>query len=287
MKTKSNEFIIGIVVLSAFSILLFSIIWLGKSNFLSKGININLIVENANGIQKGDEVYFRGVKIGSVFDEIITNGGIILKLKIEKFIPIPKDSKFEITDFSLISGKAIEITPGISDINLKSNDTVVGNVVYNVNQAISSLKDLYPKIDKVLINLDSLTNQDTKNKVEFTLKNFDLLISHIKSQIDGNLNDILLNVNDITANNKKSIDTLMGSLHNNSAELSQFLILSSKTVEQIGQLIDNINQGKGSLGNFVVNDSLYINLNHSIMSLDSLITDIKQNPKKYLSIKVF
>jgi ABC-type transporter Mla subunit MlaD len=56
MNTKQNEFVIGLSISIALFILIFSVLWLGKANFFSKGMQLNLIVENADGIQKGDEI---------------------------------------------------------------------------------------------------------------------------------------------------------------------------------------------------------------------------------------
>ena len=287
MNTRQNEFVIGIIISSAIVLLFAATLWLGKSNFLAKGMQLNLIVENADGIQKGDEIYFRGVKIGNVTESSIIIDGVLLNLKIDELDKIPIDSKFEISDFSLISGKAIQINPGVSEKYLQPGDTINGSAAYSVNQAIETIKNLSPKIEKVLANLDALTGESVKDKVELTLNNLNGTILKLKNEVDGNLKNILTNVNEITSDNKSSIDSLFRSLNNNSIELSKFLNKSSAAVEQLNSLLTSINEGKGSLGGIVNNDSLYHNLNHSIASIDSLVSDIKQNPKKYINVSVF
>ena len=287
MTTKQNEFIIGIIISFAVILLIAVTLWLGKSDFFAKGMQLNLLVENADGIQKGDEIFFRGVKIGNVLESSIIRNGVLLNLKIDELDKIPIDSKFEISDFSLISGKAIQINPGVSNKYFQPGDTVLGIAAYGVNQAIASIKDITPKIEKVLSNLDALTGNEVKDKVELTLNNLNGTILQLKNEVDGNLNNILTNVNEITSKNKSSIDSLFLSLNNNSVELSKFLNKSSAAVEQLNSLLTSINEGKGSLGGIVNNDSLYHNLNHSIASIDSLVSDIKQNPKKYINVSVF
>ncbi len=287
MNTRQNEFIIGLSISIAIVILISTTMWLGKSDFFSKGMQLNLIVENAEGIQNGDEIFFRGVKIGNVLGNSIIRDGVLLKLKIDELDKIPRDSRFEISDFSLISGKAIQITPGILGRYFQPGDTVSGTAAYGVNQAIAVIKDLSPKIDKVLSNLDALTGKDVKERVDITLNNLNTTILQLKNQVGGNLKNILANVNEITSNNKGNIDSLIISLNSNSNDLTKFLDKSSSAVEQINLLLTSLNEGKGSLGGIVKNDSLYKNLNHSITSIDSLISDIKQNPKRYINVSVF
>ena len=215
MNTKQNEFIIGIIISFAIVLLVTATLWLDKTSFFTKGMQLNLIVQNADGIQKGDEIFFRGVKIGNVFESSIVKDGVLLQLKIDELDRIPIDSKFEISDFSLISGKAIEVTPGISKQYFQPGDIVKGSAAYGVNQAIASIKNLTPKIDKVLSNLDALTGNEVKDKVELTLNNLNSTILQLKNQVDGNLKNILSNVNEITSNNNGNIDSLFLSLNNN------------------------------------------------------------------------
>ncbi|MDP2723851.1 MAG: MCE family protein, partial [Bacteroidales bacterium] len=52
-------------------------------------------------------------------------------------------------------------------------------------------------------------------------------------------------------------------------------------------LLQSIQDGKGTLGQLMVNDSLYNQLTNSAASLDSLLLDVKANPKRYVKFSVF
>lgn len=60
----------------------------------------------------------------------------------------------------------------------------------------------------------------------------------------------------------------------------------SATLSKIDTTIDKVNSGQGTIGQLFVNPSLYENLNGSTASLHDLLTAIRKNPKKYLSIKL-
>ena len=51
--------------------------------------------------------------------------------------------------------------------------------------------------------------------------------------------------------------------------------------------MDNMNNGKGTAGQLLTNDSLYTNLNNSLESLNALLEDMKANPKRYVHFSVF
>ena len=45
-----------------------------------------------------------------------------------------------------------------------------------------------------------------------------------------------------------------------------------------------INEGQGTLGKLVKDDSLYVNLNKATKDLDLLLEDLRVNPNRYLSL---
>jgi len=59
------------------------------------------------------------------------------------------------------------------------------------------------------------------------------------------------------------------------------------TLEETKVLLEGINRGKGTAGQLITNDSLYRNLTASLASLDILLKDLKENPKKYVHFSVF
>jgi phospholipid/cholesterol/gamma-HCH transport system substrate-binding protein len=63
----------------------------------------------------------------------------------------------------------------------------------------------------------------------------------------------------------------------------------SGTLAQVNSLVSNINEGHGTLGKLATDDALYSNLNKLLMASTDLVTTIRSDPKKYLTIhmKIF
>jgi phospholipid/cholesterol/gamma-HCH transport system substrate-binding protein len=59
------------------------------------------------------------------------------------------------------------------------------------------------------------------------------------------------------------------------------------TLENTALILEKMNNGEGTTGQLLTNDSLYINLNNSVASLDSLLKDLKANPKRYVHFSLF
>lgn len=61
------------------------------------------------------------------------------------------------------------------------------------------------------------------------------------------------------------------------------------TVTQLDTLLSNVNAGKGTIGKLATDDQAYANLNKLLVSSNDLVTTIRSDPKKYLTIhmKIF
>jgi phospholipid/cholesterol/gamma-HCH transport system substrate-binding protein len=88
----------------------------------------------------------------------------------------------------------------------------------------------------------------------------------------------------------------MGKTFKNLGEISDTLAAADlygsvtrlkSSLEKASTMIDNMNNGKGTAGQFLTNDTLYANLSASIESVNVLLKDIKENPKRYVHFSVF
>jgi phospholipid/cholesterol/gamma-HCH transport system substrate-binding protein len=61
------------------------------------------------------------------------------------------------------------------------------------------------------------------------------------------------------------------------------------TVDKLDTLLGGVNSGKGTLGKLATDDAAYTNLNKLLSSSTDLVTTIRSDPKKYLTIhlKIF
>jgi phospholipid/cholesterol/gamma-HCH transport system substrate-binding protein len=55
----------------------------------------------------------------------------------------------------------------------------------------------------------------------------------------------------------------------------------------VHKLLSNLESGEGTLGKALKDDSLYNQLVSATVNLDSLITDFKKHPKKYVKLSIF
>ena len=105
------------------------------------------------------------------------------------------------------------------------------------------------------------------------------------------LASIIANIESITANvadNNAEITTIIKNFSNISDSLAKADVLSiiedaESVVTRVDAVMQKIDNGEGTLGMLVHNDTLYTNLENVTYNLNRLIVDLRANPKRYLS----
>jgi len=58
-------------------------------------------------------------------------------------------------------------------------------------------------------------------------------------------------------------------------------------LDELEVILAKINEGEGTLGMLMHNDTLYMELNKSAEELNLLLKDIRENPKRYVKFSLF
>lgn len=314
----SKEFIIGIVVVLTIAILYMGVNYLKGINLLSKQLRFYAVYENVAGLTASNAVTLNGYKIGIVSDVGMNpngDGSVIVEVVInDSELNVPVDTKLEIFDADLFGGKGIRIMLGESAVLAANKDTLNGEIALglteSIKQEIEPLKrktsELFAGIDSVITSLNSVlgsANQgDGLSSVFDDLKNTISNLESTSSQLDNllennsdRLTSIFSNVESISSNLKNNNESLTNAIKNISTlsdtlakmELASTVLRVNKAMESFEGVMTKVNEGTGTLGQLVNNDSLHTELVNASHSLDLLLTDMREHPKRYVHFSVF
>jgi len=313
----TKEVKLGIVVTAALALFIFGFNFLKGRNIFSNPKIVYAVYTHIDGLVEANPVLVNGFKVGHVQDiEMLpdTSGKIIVTFVInDKNARIPKNSVAKIISSDLLGSKAVQIVFGNGASFVQSGDTMSAGTEDNlkdaVNKQIQPLKDkaenLISSIDSVMIVVQSVFNKGTTTNIsksvesirqslqnfEHTSQNLDLLVSSEK----GKLSVIFSNIESIStnlANNNKKLTNMMNNFSSISDSLAKANLKSSIdnaniALNNAAEIMKKINQGKGSMGMLVNNDTLYNKLQASADQLDKLFEDIREHPKRYVHFSVF
>lgn len=73
----------------------------------------------------------------------------------------------------------------------------------------------------------------------------------------------------------------------NKMQLASTIASTNKTLLELNKSLAQINNGNGTVGKLLYNDSLYTYLSNSSRDLDKLLVDLKERPKRYVHFSLF
>ena len=251
--------------------------------------------EQVNGLQEAAAVVLRGVKIGQVTDiEINTEkGGVDVRMSVDSHYDIPVNSQAMMFSAGLMGGKSIEIVLGDAAEMLKNGDTIEGGSTPDMFEAIGSeLGDIKVRVTALLDNLNN-TVTGVDSLIDNNAKNITTAISNLqKIMADLERSNIVANVDGICAslnNTMPKIEGMVTDLQSVTASLreNESGKKLATAVAEVNALLAKLNSGNGTVGKLVADEKLYTQLAEASQNLSALLADLKENPSRYINIKVF
>ncbi|MBU3927445.1 MAG: MCE family protein [Bacteroidetes bacterium] len=269
-----------------------------------------------NGLVNANPVMINGLRVGKVKDIYFNpdmSGRIIVSFTLSNDFPVPVNSVARIFSSDLMGSKAIDLVLGDSKQFALDGDTVKSQVeaglMAEVNAQVQPIKkkaeDLLASMDTLVVAFQSIFNESARdnlkesfNNIRMTFENLENATGNIDNLVvteSGRISSILIRLDSlalILSQNKQNFNQIISNFKLISDSLAQSDIPATfsninTTLADMQKLLSSIEQGKGTLGQLMVNDSLYNQLNNSAASLDSLLKDIRENPKRYVKFAVF
>lgn len=297
MKKISKELIIGLSVIIALLILFFGINYLKGINLFKASNYYYASYTDVAGLAQSAPVTVNGFKVGLVREveyEYDNPGHVKVELSLDRKLRLPHGTTAVLATDML----------GTSSIELKMGDGSgfyeVGDKIPTANAAglMSSISgELMPGITNILPKVDSLLTAITlvvsDPALLQTVKRLDAISANLdrttallsKSMavmpaVTSEASATLTNVKEISGN----LATFTGSL--NELPIDSTFNNIHALSEELNTLARELNSPNSTLGLLLHDPELYRNLNASVASLDSLLIDVKRNPKRYISIKL-
>lgn len=294
--------IVGFVVLFQFM--------KGRSLFTTDNI-FYAKYDNVEGLAQSAPVSINGLKVGQV-DKIIPNTSkdgkidFLVKITVDNNFEFSKNSTLEIFEPGLMSGKEMRINLMYGGPTAKDGDTLkgafklgtLGSLSSQVGPVKDQLQTVLHRVDSLMSNANQLVNAQNREEIRLLLANLNKtvgalqttagsinsLVGHNDPKLQKVLDDASLTMQsgkvtlDKYGNLAESIDT---------QKLNATIANLDATVGKLNEVVAGINNGQGSLGKLMKDEELYNNLNSASNNLNSLIEDVKANPKKYVNFSVF
>lgn len=269
-------------------------------NYL-KGVNLFAPVkyyvgtfENVRELTVQAPVYVRGYKVGQV-DKIVYDftkeKAFDITISVDKHVQVIEGSQMVLVSDGLMGGKAISLeipaVPVEKDKIYATGSQLPTTVEAGLfdkleNELIAKLNTLLAHADSLVVGIDE---QLTGNEIKKTLAN----VEQISSQLKVSAHDIQKLTHEQLPGVMNGANKAIVGLNDVIRDVKEADI--QNTIAKVDTMVGNINtmvtSKDGTLGLLLNDKTMYQNINATIVSADSLITDLKAHPKRYVHFSLF
>lgn len=313
----SHEVRVGLAVFVGVLIIVVAIMTVGgQQGFLADRYHLRLLMTRVEGLQTGAPVRLAGVHVGTVtsvkFSPDVRENRIIVELEIDAKVKnrIRKDSIAHIGTLGLLGDKYVGITLGSPDQpRLEDGDFLQaaepldveklideGVAAFNLlKRSLSTVDEIVTKINTGKGTLGLLLNDPSMYvDVKALVRISSSILAYIRSG-EGTAARLFTDPQLYTRLTAllASGEALADSVRHGRGSAAR-LVQDPALYQELMTLTKNLNliagrleKGQGSLGLVMNDDLLYRRLNTLTASLDSLVTDLKTNPSRYLKVELF
>ena len=173
-----------------------------------------------------------------------------------------------------------DIKPGLTELINRQ----IAPLQAKISSMLSSADSLFLGVSNVLDNNTQINLKTTLQNLSNTTQNLNEASYSLIKILDDNQNNLkktFLNF----ANTSANLKTITDSISNVNIELtiSQF----NNTLKGLNSIVSSIDSGNGTLGKLVNDEYLYKSLINASEELESLISDLKKHPKRYVNLSIF
>jgi len=289
VKTEVKIGLVGVIALIA--------LFLGM-NFL-KGMDIfhpsakhYITFSNTKGLAKSSSVFADGFKVGIVSNihfDYNHPGKVVVEISADKGLRIPKGSTAQL-DEALLGGCTLNM---LLATNLREafhpGDTIPGNdvsgLMAKVGGMVPQLEEVVAKVDTLVATLNLLLSNPALPLIIENVHEVTENLNHSSEQLNHLLRNDIPQLTGTFTQAGKNVTQLTNKM--NQLDLQATLDSVNQTISSVHAMMEQIQSPEGTLGKLMSDPELYNNLNHTVQSADSLVTDLKAHPKRYVHFSVF
>lgn len=307
-----RQYTIALVALAGIAMLVFGLNFLKGRDLLHSRNVYYAVYPDVLGINDATPVLYNGYKVGQVLGAAMLpdgSGRIVVAMQVnEPLLKLTKDSKAELFSADIFS-RAVRITLGNGPPAQRGDTLLSGaelSFTESVGEQIDPLKRkaeaMLASVDSVLTDLQLVLNESARadidasfNNLRSILENFNATTAKLDALIASEsvrISSILANVDKVSGNladNNDHLTNILANMDSATAVLAQGRLENmmadlESTSKQLKETMSKLNEGEGTLGKLIADDSLYVNLNAATHQMDLLLEDLRINPNRYLSI---
>jgi phospholipid/cholesterol/gamma-HCH transport system substrate-binding protein len=272
----SSEMLVGILVLIGIILLFYMSFRIGKFGvFGQQGYEVMVGLDNANGLDPRSPVHIAGVEVGKIKTIKLDGYKALATLLIKKEINIPVDSKAAVKTQGTLGDRYIEIIPGTGQTYLAAGDRINDIIIAaDLDEVFTQVSVAAKNFGETLNDFKGIIGETEKVNIKKSLENIQTVSGDFKTLVATNKDNIGRIVN--------NLETISNDIENGKGTIGKLVkdetlyndakdvVASLKTVSK------DIEQGRGTLGKLAKDEELYNDARNAVDNIKEITDGIKK-----------
>lgn len=316
MTKQRDEVVVGIFTLVAIVVAISGTLWLARRGFSKSYVEYTRFAWGQN-VKPGQPVNLAGVQVGFVDAVDLDETGFLkVRLSIDNSRKIPAGTTATVTNEGFFGDKSISLTPCTASPAAVTADTsapiarpftstchfngflAAGDTI-PAGRAAPSMDMLLMRADSVSVALSDVAKtariefvqQGGLEDLRKTLASTNALMVQLANVAAEQSRGLTLTMNAlrgrVQAIDSTAIDSTVRNMQTTTRNLTTLTSNLDSTSRKLNAVMTQLQTGDGTAAKFLNDPGVYNNLRELLGRMDSLVTDIKANPKRYINVKVF
>lgn len=288
---------VGLFAAVAIVLLYFGFNFLKGIDFFASTTKYYAIYENVDNLAVSNPVQVSGFAVGRVSRiKIMPNREhtVLVEIDIDSDIKLG-DSTKAILDSELLGSKYILLSIGDVKEPLKAGDTIYSEVAKGMFDVLtetaepvaSNVQSTLRKFNLVIENLTK--NSQRLDSIFSSLQKTPMLLNTALINANSKIDMVSTNFNEVASNLNASLAELRPTLKNFAVlsdslkylQLNKTVAKTQQTLTSLNETLTKLKKGDNTMSKLMTEDTLYVNLNRLMKSMDSLVTHINRYPKHF------
>ena len=269
-----------------------------KGQNLFEPKNIYYTEFDYNALSSSSVVTVKGNTVGKIQDIIydFKTGKTRIAFSVNDQLKFSVNSKIRLYETGLMGGNALAVIISNDGELAKPGDVLESEIQVGLITSLSKnfsglstdLNTTLKSTDTLLTNINTIVIDESDAGLKRTIAELNATLKSFKNLANS--------LNGVVSENDKNITTILDNFKTTSNDLA---VMTSElkeanvgntvqslneTLTKINVLLAGVNNGEGSMGKLLKDETLYQNLEGATKEMEALLKDIKLHPKRYFRI---
>jgi phospholipid/cholesterol/gamma-HCH transport system substrate-binding protein len=221
-----------------------------------------------------------------------------VRLGVRKSLELPVDSEVKLQSSGVMGERYVDIIRGKSTTVIAPGDTINGEFMMGLSELMGDAGKVMVEVARTTRDLDEILKTLSQNgRLQSSIRDLSEASSDLRSITAENrpkltkaiagIEQVSVRLDSLISSHYAALDSSLAGFGRAGQGVDQMVQNLSDASEDLNEIMQKLRGGQGTLGKLLSDDELFDRLNSTVSALDSLITDIKLHPGRYVKLELF